>query len=147
MSRPALTPFELELVARTVYGEARGEGWQGQLAVAWVIRNRVATPRRFGAGVAGVIFRPSAFSCWRDINGRKAAAADLTDPLYRACLSAAALVFADREPDPTGGANHYLTSAAYATALATGHPPWPAKMRELGRINNHVFLTDEGVSP
>ncbi|CAF3868537.1 unnamed protein product [Rotaria magnacalcarata] len=33
---------EIDVVTRTVYGEARGESKDGQAAVAWVIRNRAA---------------------------------------------------------------------------------------------------------
>ncbi|CAF1547856.1 unnamed protein product, partial [Rotaria sordida] len=33
---------EVDVLTRTVYGEARGESEDGQAAVAWVIMNRVA---------------------------------------------------------------------------------------------------------
>ncbi|MDI3534227.1 MAG: hypothetical protein PWQ82_592 [Thermosediminibacterales bacterium] len=51
---------DLWLLARLVSGEARGEPYQGQVAVAAVILNRVRSPK-FPATVAGVIYQPHAF--------------------------------------------------------------------------------------
>ena len=56
-----------DVVARTLWGEARGEGVAGQIAVAWVIRNRVhdANPRSWwGEGYIGVCHKSWQFSCW-----------------------------------------------------------------------------------
>lgn len=36
-----ITEKERDILARTLWGEARGEGTAGQIAVAWTIRNRV----------------------------------------------------------------------------------------------------------
>ncbi|MGE5483090.1 MAG: spore cortex-lytic enzyme [Bacteroidota bacterium] len=51
---------ELGLLARVVAGEARGEPYPGQVAVAAVILNRVQSPR-FPNTVSGVVFQPGAF--------------------------------------------------------------------------------------
>src|SRR5688572_17412765 len=66
------TESDVDAMARTLYGEARGEPEAGQIAVAWVIRNRVTTDLRgdkkpdwWGEGVQGVCVNPSQFSCWR----------------------------------------------------------------------------------
>lgn len=32
---------DIDVLARTIWGEARGEGLAGQIAVGWCIRNRV----------------------------------------------------------------------------------------------------------
>ena len=37
----AFTEKDRDILARTLWGEARGEGTAGQVAVAWTIRNRV----------------------------------------------------------------------------------------------------------
>ena len=57
---------ETLVVAKTIYGEARGEGIRGMVAVACVIRNRVQHPRVrwWGTGWAGVCEAPFQFSCW-----------------------------------------------------------------------------------
>ncbi len=46
---------DLELLARLVYAEARGEPYQGQVAVAAVVLNRVGHPQ-FPDTVAGVVY-------------------------------------------------------------------------------------------
>jgi len=51
---------DLELLARLVYAEARGEPFQGQVAVAAVVLNRVGHPQ-FPDTVAGVVYQPRQF--------------------------------------------------------------------------------------
>lgn len=51
---------EVALLARLIAAEARGENYVGQVSVAAVVLNRVASPR-FPNTVAGVIFQPAAF--------------------------------------------------------------------------------------
>ncbi|WP_028545215.1 spore cortex-lytic enzyme [Paenibacillus taiwanensis] len=56
---------DLKLMANAVYGEARGEPYEGQVAVAAVILNRVKSPS-FPNSVSGVIFQPGAFTAVAD---------------------------------------------------------------------------------
>ncbi len=55
----------LELLARAVYGEARGEPYAGQVAVAAVILNRVEDSR-FPKTVSGVVYQSGAFDVVAD---------------------------------------------------------------------------------
>lgn len=56
---------DLYLLAKCVYAEARGEIYQGQVAVAAVILNRVKSPD-FPNTIAGVIYQPWAFTAVHD---------------------------------------------------------------------------------
>jgi N-acetylmuramoyl-L-alanine amidase len=56
---------ELKMMANAVYGEARGEPYEGQVAVAAVILNRVDNPS-FPNTPTGVIFQPGAFTAVAD---------------------------------------------------------------------------------
>jgi N-acetylmuramoyl-L-alanine amidase len=56
---------ERELLARAVYSEARGEIFEGQVAVAAVILNRLED-QAFPNTIAGVIFQPRAFTAVAD---------------------------------------------------------------------------------
>jgi len=56
---------DLKLMANAVYGEARGELYEGQVAVAAVILNRVEHPD-FPDTIGGVIFQPGAFTAVDD---------------------------------------------------------------------------------
>lgn len=56
---------DLHLLARCVHGEARGEPYEGKVAVAAVILNRVKDPR-FPKSIPGVIYEPGAFDAVAD---------------------------------------------------------------------------------
>ena len=60
-----LSENEINIMANAVYGEARGEPFEGQVAVAAVILNRVESPS-FPNTPSGVIFQPRAFTAVAD---------------------------------------------------------------------------------
>ena len=90
------TENDVQLLARCVNGEARGEPYEGQVAVAAVILNRVKSPS-FPNSIAGVIYQPGAFSCLDDggVN------APVADSAYQAARDAI------NGWDPSGGAVYY----------------------------------------
>ncbi|MGA3827328.1 cell wall hydrolase [Pseudomonas chlororaphis] len=136
------TEKDRDILARTLWGEARGEGLAGQIAVAWTIRNRVNDGRTkswWGEGYAGVCQAPYQFSCWNKndpnypfLSGAK----PIPTGQFAQALRAADQVIAGAVPDPTGGATHY-----YATTMAKA-PAWAAKAKQTVRIGQHVFFKD-----
>lgn len=56
------------VVARTLIGEARGQGLLDMLAVASVIRERVLRPGWWGTDWVSVCKKPWQFTCWMDHN-------------------------------------------------------------------------------
>ena len=56
---------DLQLMARAINGEARGESYEGQVAVGAVILNRVKSSK-FPNTIAGVIYEPGAFTAVSD---------------------------------------------------------------------------------
>lgn len=56
---------DLNLLSHLVYGEARGEPYNGMVAVAASVMNRVADSR-FPNTVSGVIYQPGAYTCVSD---------------------------------------------------------------------------------
>lgn len=56
---------DLQLMARAINGEARGEGYEGQVAVGAVILNRVKNSQ-FPNTIAGVIYEKGAFTAVAD---------------------------------------------------------------------------------
>lgn len=91
---------ELNTLAQAINGEARGEPYIGQVAVAAVILNRVDDPR-FPNTIAGVIYQPGAFTAVAD--GQM----NLTpnDSAHRAAQDAL------NGWDPSGGAMYYFNPA------------------------------------
>lgn len=94
--RAMLTAAERELLAHLIYAEAAGEPFEGKVAVAAVILNRLDNPQ-FPNTIEGVIFEPYAFEPVR--NGR----------LWRgtSARSYQALDEALRGRDPTNGALYF----------------------------------------
>ena len=139
MIRPP-TPEDIDLVARTAWGEARGEGELGMEAVAAVIRNRVYDPERWAQTYDEVCLAPNQFSCWRadDLNRQKAVNVNFGDVRFFKAFALAASVMAMIRPiDPTHGANHYLTEFLF---MSGDRPTWADPKKLSARIGNHVFL-------
>lgn len=65
LKKYSLSRDEVYLVARAVYGEARGEPYTGQVAVAAVIMNRIQSSK-FPNTANGVIFQKRAFTAVDD---------------------------------------------------------------------------------
>ena len=64
-SSSSASSTDLNLLARVVYGEARGEPYTGQVAVAAVVLNRVRSSS-LPNSVAGVVYQSGAFDCVSD---------------------------------------------------------------------------------
>lgn len=131
---------DMDVLARTIFGEARGELYGGKVAVANVVMNRVAAdlwfdrkPDWWGEGVAGVCLAPSQFSCWNegDPNRTRVQDAGVEDPSFGECMTVAARALAGTLPDVTLGATHYHTSDVQPS-WARGHVP-------VIRVGRHVF--------
>lgn len=116
------TANDLKLIANAVYGEARGEPYEGQVAVAAVILNRVKDSR-FPNTVSGVIFEPQAFTAvadgqiWLEPNeGAKRAAQDAINGW-----------------DPTNNLVYYFNPNTATSAWMHARP----RVKQIGK---HVFL-------
>lgn len=90
---------DLQLMARAINGEARGEPYEGQVAVGAVILNRVRHSS-FPNTIAGVIYEPGAFTAVADGQINVPIAEDST--VYKAAQDAL------NGWDPTGGAIYYF---------------------------------------
>ncbi|WP_290462391.1 spore cortex-lytic enzyme [Acutalibacter muris] len=91
---------DIQLLAKIISAEARGEPYQGQVAVGAVIMNRIAHPS-FPNTLSGVIYQEGAFSCLYD-GGVNAAVADSAYQAAREAINGS---------DPTGGAIYYYNPA------------------------------------
>ena len=90
---------DLQLMARAINGEARGEPYEGQVAVGAVILNRVKDSR-FPNTIAGVIYQSGAFTAVADGQINQPIAKDST--VYKAAEDAM------NGWDPTGGCVYYF---------------------------------------
>jgi len=118
-------PGDVDTAARTVWGEARGEGSAGMAAVAWVIRNRAQAPGWWGRTIKTVCLKPWQFSCWNanDPNASKCRAVTHDNREFRAAVDLCAAVFRGELPDPTAGADSYYDDSIRPPVWAVGKKP------------------------
>ena len=57
-----INSINVDLLARAIYAEARGESFEGQIAVGAVIVNRMESPK-FPNTIEGVLYQPKQFKC------------------------------------------------------------------------------------
>lgn len=130
--------LEIDVLARTIFGEARGEPVSGMEAVACVVLNRVKIAESkgrywWGNGIIGVCQKPYQFSCW-----------NRSDPSYQNLINvksdnihfATSLRIARRAvigvlKDITKGATHY--HADYV------EPYWSIGEKPVIKIGRHLF--------
>ena len=132
------------VLALLIWGEARGESVEGQVAVACVVRNRVkyqGTPDPWRT----VCLAPYQFSCFNESDPnypkiQRAAVVLMTGELtrdLRQALWIAEGILDDAVIDNTHGALNYLT-----TELLHRKPPrWAIDRPVLAKIGAHSFLT------
>lgn len=134
-----------ETLARTIWGEARGEPDPelAMAAVAHVVLNRVARQTYWGRSVEAVCRKPFQFSCWNasDPNLAQQITVGQDDARFAlACRLAASLIAQEqvdpakrKSDDPTKGATHY-----HARRLVPP-PRWARGHEPCERIGNHFF--------
>ncbi len=97
---------DVELLAKVISAEARGESYEGQVAVGAVILNRIAHPS-FPDSLSGVVYQKGAFSCVNDSNWYQPVA----ESSKRAARDAL------NGWDPSGGAIYYFNAAKTSDAF------------------------------
>ena len=137
-------PEEIDVVdahwmALTMWGEGRGEGEAGMLAVGHVIRNRWQA-KRHGAFVTDTVSQAWQFSAWNEGDPNRAAMLNI-DALppgsrdHRLWLTAkqlAADILGGRSADPTGGALFYHTTGV--------QPAWSQGLAPTAQVGSHLFF-------
>ena len=101
----------VELLARVISAEARGEPYSGQVAVGAVILNRVEHPS-FPSTIAGVVYQPGAFTCMVDGQFDEPVA-DSARRAARDALNGA---------DPSGGAIYYFNPSTATSSWIWSRP-------------------------
>lgn len=101
----------VDLLARVISAEARGEPYSGQVAVGAVILNRVNHPS-FPNTIAGVVYQPGAFTCMVDGQFNQPVA-DSSIRAAREALNGA---------DPSGGAIYYFNPSTATSAWIWSRP-------------------------
>lgn len=143
----ALSP--VQIVALTLYGEARGNSPGLRTAIASVILNRVKVQHHaFGLTAAEVCLKPWQFSCWK-VEGGAAnhqtvmdAAGHLLNgaaigPVLRGCLALGVEVCTGTLADTVHGATHYYSPAAMVPRDRI--PSWAVGLEPVAIIDSTRF--------
>ncbi|HJR01821.1 MAG TPA: cell wall hydrolase [Methylomirabilota bacterium] len=141
----------LILYASTIFLEAEGEPQLGQIAVAFVIRNRMdeqkTTARFVILGKDGLVDGDGksfeAFSCWNDdYAGARARRLMAPSPAnWESCWRAASIAYWRLDDDPTHGSTFYLNPELTIRDRADHKlPSWYDPRRVKLRVGRHEFL-------
>lgn len=106
-----MTGAQVDLLARLISAEARGEPYSGQVAVGAVVLNRIRHPS-FPNTLSGVIYQSGAFTCITDGQFNEPVA----ESAYRAARDALNGV------DPSGGAIYYFNPSTATSAWIWSRP-------------------------
>jgi N-acetylmuramoyl-L-alanine amidase len=123
-----------EIIARTLSGEARSEGYRGQQAVANVIDNRLANGCIWwGSTYRTICLCPFQFSAWNpgDPNRPKLLAVTTADPVFEQCMDIAGLLLAGQLDDVSGSADSYKVVGSAAE--------WAVGLQPVRIIGKHAF--------
>ena len=102
---------QVDLLARLISAEARGEPYSGQVAVGAVVLNRIKHPS-FPNTLSGVIYQNGAFTCVTDGQFNQPVA----ESAYRAARDALNGV------DPSGGAIYYFNPSTATSSWIWSRP-------------------------
>lgn len=117
-----------QLLARLINGEARGEPYEGQVAVGAVVLNRVKSSQ-FPNTISGVIYQKGQFTCVTD--------GQFDKPFEKGSTVLKAAKEAMNGSDPTNGAL-YFYDPRYAKSK------WLFSLKTVKVIGGHRFAIEEG---
>ncbi len=128
---------DVDILARTIYGEARGElfryGIASLVAIANVVLNRFT--KNFASTIADVCLAPYQFSCWNehDVNYNKIKNVTTDCCVFRTCKEVAVNVLSGKWPDLTDGCDHYHHKAV--------KPAWAMYLEPKRVFGSHYFYS------
>lgn len=146
---PRASGEDIEILARTIFGEARNQSVAGQIAVGFVIAHRAAIAAAyraahgkshplFGDGSLGSACKaPWQFSCWNKSDPTRARMIGVTldDAAYQRAFYVALAIVCGEVSDALPKSTHY-----YNPAAVRGIPAWTKDATFLATIGAHMFF-------
>ena len=126
-----ILPDQHEIIAINAYAEARGEGFNGMIAVTNVVRHRVNDPE-FPKTYYDVITQPKQFSWLK--SGKSIVIED--EVSWELAQRVADLELRDKLPDLVNGARFY----ANPRKVDINRHQWVAKYQPLAEVGRHVYM-------
>lgn len=131
---------DVDILARTLYGEAEAGNDKDAIAIAAVIYNRAKYGRLWPDSVAEVCLQPWQFSCWNvnDPNRQRIMAAE--GEWFNICKAIAGTTIRGEMIDPTRRSTHYYETGIKMPKWAKGHKPVMRVLHSRGTA--HIFFND-----
>ena len=141
------TEDDVEILARTIYGEARDQGEDGMSAVGNVVLNRLNKKSWYGDTIEEIIKLPEQFSVFNaetvpesypmDDNYKATISVTTDDPYFVQSMEIARGLLDGRIKDNTNGATHYFNPNK-------ANPDWEndPQMTQLIKIGDHTFYLE-----
>lgn len=138
------TKRDLDILARTLYGEAEGNNIADAKAIAAVIVNRTRFPN-WPNRIAAVCLQAWQFSCWNQSDPNRERILNAHGDWYDTCTKIAGEAISGEMADPTNGATHY-----YETGIKA--PKWAKKHSACHEVRHrggtaHLFYNDIDTPP
>ncbi|NEP03115.1 MAG: cell wall hydrolase [Symploca sp. SIO2E9] len=131
------TPDDLDIMARTIWGEVRAESDEEKIAVGWVIRNRASRSPRYNwkPTLCEVCKQRFQFSAWNkdDVNLQKVLSVTEKDDTFKKCLEISKKVVSGEVVDISNGADHF--HARYTPKK----PAWAIGNLPVSEVGLHSF--------
>lgn len=130
-----IEPGDIRALSEVIYGEGRGESLCGQMAIGFVVLNRMRRdPKTWGGTVAQVVAAPNQFSSFgkTDPNLKRMKRADESEHSFYFAQQAAMAVL--------GGAADFTMGATHFHHVGMDpYPKWAARLTRVARVGAHVF--------
>lgn len=125
-----------EVLAKTIWGEARSDGYVGMHAVCCTILNRAKRPGWWGKNIREVCLKRRQYSCWNagDPNLQKMINVTETDKEYVVALEIADIALDGKLEDITNHSTHYHTKSIM--------PYWARSEEPVAIIGAHMFYRE-----
>ena len=133
-----------EVLALTIYGEARGESITGQIAVGCVIRNRIEKINSYNE----VCLKPKQFSCWNTNDPNYPILTEMADKLlmgqnivdqdFQQCLWVANGIVDWFIKDIVSDSKYYMTNSLFNSH---GRPSWASLAKNVKVIDNQTYFS------
>ncbi len=137
---------QLKCLATTIYGEARGESQQGQIAVGFTLLNRAKNKT-----LCQVALAPKQYSIFNNNPELRAAAVSMhlepkqkntiDNKSWAQSLMVAEMVMKRAIKDPTNGATHYIADKLMRSK-GYSYPRWSRQFTVVAVIDNHRFFKE-----
>lgn len=137
---------DMETLALTIYGEARGEPVEAQIAVGCVCRNRLTLSSSIST-YKDVCLEPKQFSCWNSFDPNYAILCNLAEKMIstdglvpgeilKQCLYISVGIINNAILDNTHGSKNYMTTTLYASRIIQ----WANGMKPSAVYGKQTFL-------